>query len=196
MKFFKIDVIGAMDPDDCFLESPPEGTDDFTFRMAEGDRVGAKYPPNARIYMDDEHSGIRLTSIIGNTNAFLIVSGDVKRAISASRTGEIEYLAVAIYNHKRRLASRDYFIVNPIGAVDCLDPKQSKIEYLEKDIVAVDEFVFDAEQAAQAPDLFRVREDPRQYFISESLADVLRSLPATNLVLDEIRVAGTKSQKR
>jgi hypothetical protein len=196
MKFFKIDVIGAMAPDDCFLENPPEGTEDFTFRMAEGDRMAAQYPPNARIYMTDDHEGIRLTSIIGNTNAFLIVSAEVKRAIAASRTGDVEYLPVAIYNHKRRLASKDYFVVNPIGALDCLDLEHSKIEYLDGDVVAVDEFVFDAQRVEELPDLFRVRQDLRQYFVSESLADALRALPATNLVLEEVRVAGPKSRKK
>ena len=192
MKFFKLDKFGAMDPDECFLDNPPEGTDALTFRMAEGDRMGNDYPSDARIYMDNEHMGIRLTSIIGNTNSFLIVSREVKLAIEGSRVGKIEYLPISIYNHRRRKATDDYFIINPIGSYDCLDLKASKIKYLKDKIVAVKEFVLDAKRLKDAPDLFRLKEDPRQYIISGRLVDDLRALRATNLVVEELGISGGK----
>jgi hypothetical protein len=99
----------------------------------------------------------------------------------------IEYLPFTLINHKGRIHSTDYFIVNPIGALDCLDKQASTIEYMEDGrIIAVISYVLDPNKLTDAPDLFRIKEWPRKYVISERLASAFTESNFTNIILQEI----------
>lgn len=68
-----------------------------------------------------------IPSLVANTLSYFIASSQVKHIISSLNIDPIEYFPIAIYNHKCRVASRDYFIINPIGAFDCLKLETSTI---------------------------------------------------------------------
>jgi uncharacterized protein DUF1629 len=38
---------------------------------------------------------------------------------------KIEYLPISVLNHKGRAASKDYFVMNPLDVIDCIDQKKS-----------------------------------------------------------------------
>jgi hypothetical protein len=183
MQYYSINLQPRVDLGFCFLDNVPVGTESKTFRMAEGIEIEADYPKDARVYMDNRNPGIKLPSLIGNTNSFLIVSGSVKNVIERMNTGTIEYLPVSIYNHKKRLASSDYFIINPIGSLDCLDLNASEITYFDGHIVTIDKYVLAAKKLAGVLDLFRIKDDPRVYVISHKLALELKKINATNFYL-------------
>src|SRR5207302_1272588 len=107
--------------------------------------------------------GIKLASLLGNTQSYLIVNTEVKNVIVEHCTlSELEVLPFTLYNHKKRIHSSDYWIVNPIGYLDCVNRAASNIRYLSTDptkIVAVRKFVLDTKRLENAPDLFRVVED-------------------------------------
>jgi hypothetical protein len=189
-EFFILSTLAHSDPESCFLKDPPEGTDEWTHRMAKGHSMRDVYPRDARVFMHKSKPGFGLPSIVGNTQMFLIVDAKVKAAIEASNVAQIEYLPLSIFNHKRRLASADYCIVNPLGSFDCVDLEASEIEWLEGDIVGVDRYVLDGRKLERAPDLFRIREDPSVYVVSGNLAERLRALPASNLSLTKLEVRG------
>lgn len=189
MRFFSLDLIPSEDPSLAFLDSEPEGTRANCYKMSKGYAMGADYPADARIYMSEEYPGFKLASFIGNTDSLLILSAQVKAAIEQFGVPDVEYLPVAIYNHKRRLASSDYFIVNPLGALDCLNLEKSDIKYSGTDIVHVEEMVLDARKVAHAPGLFRVKEDRYTYIFSEPLLAKLIPLKPTNLYFHELPVA-------
>lgn len=184
-------IIATMPMDNrdyCFLEDTPEGTKAIDYKMATGEPMGADYPADPRIYMSDDHPGVKLPDLIGNTCNLLIVSRRIKDGIETATPGlQIEYLPVAIYNHKGRLASRHYFIVNPIGTFDCLDLARSTIEWSGKDIVEIEEYVLDPKKIDKAPDLFRIKEDPETYVMSKRLVKVLVPLAPTNFLVDELK---------
>lgn len=50
-----------------------------------------------------------------------LVSPALREAIAAFDPPDVEYLPVTIYDHKGRVASRDYVIAHPCRVVDCLD---------------------------------------------------------------------------
>jgi hypothetical protein len=122
----------------------------------------------------------------------LIVHREVKDVIAEVNEGPTEYLPLRIYNHKKRLASDEYFIVNPLGAQDCLDLSASKIEYMGKKIVAVKSIVLDRKKLEKAPDLFRVREDTTVYVASQRLLKriMMGERTTTNITADVLPVAG------
>lgn len=173
MNYFQINLMPRKNSEYCFLRSYPEGLDIHTYKLGKGERLGAEYPADARIYMDPRERGIELPSLIGNTCCMLIVDRPMKEVLERLNKAPVQYLPVRIYNHKKRLASADHFIVNPIGTYDCLDTEQSGIEYEDGEVVNVDEeaLVLDREKMKEAPALFRVREDPGIYVVNEDVVD-------------------------
>jgi len=96
---------------------------------------------------------------------------DVTVEFTSQSNCEFEILPFTLYDHKKRVLTKDYWIVNPIGTFGCLNKEASEIKYVDKDdakseVVSIRKFVFDPKKLKNAPDLFRVPERVRDYFIS------------------------------
>ncbi len=169
MKYFSIDTM-PMDTAFAFTKEEPSGFKEYVSKLMEGDKVMPEdgYPADAHVRMASGF-GRELGGIIGNTWSLLIVSRPMKEALEKLGTGPIQYFPLAIHNHKNRLASADYFVVNPLGVHDCLDLEESEIEYHEDDVVGVETIVLSEPKLENAPDLFRVREAPATYVVSEQV---------------------------
>jgi hypothetical protein len=167
-RYFKIDTM-PKDTAFAFTDDEPSGFSKG-YKLSSGDRVLDKdsYPADAAVRMSDAF-GRDLGGIIGNTQSLLIVSKALKDEIEQVNADPVQILRVAILNHKKRIASGDYFVVNPIGHRDCLDLDASEIEFHDGDVVSVDKIVLSEEKLVGAPDLFRVKEDPSVYVASEHL---------------------------
>jgi len=193
MRYFKIVTLGdTADKSLAFISSYVENIGLAAYRPAKGKRVGEKYPENAEIHLQPEDPGIKLSSLIGNTKSYLIVNTAVKETIvefCSQNETEIELLQFTLVNHKKRVHSKDYWIINPIGTFDCVNRSASEIEFLDDEIVGVDKYVFDPKRLEKAPHLFRVPEEPRGYFISQSLAKAFQDKQFTNIFLIEVEQA-------
>lgn len=68
---------------------------------------------------------------------FLVISGKAKQLIEQETTDKIEFLPIKIMNHKGRVASEDYFVVNPLDVVDCIDKDASAVvlDSFNKDMI-------------------------------------------------------------
>ena len=109
---------------------------------------------------------------------------------------EIEYLPITLFTSKKREQSRDYCLVNPIGNIDCLDLERSEIVYDKGGsgaVVSVRKFVLDPKKLERVAPLFRIREDPRNYVVTEFLAHEFAERSFTNLFISEIEVAPADS---
>lgn len=192
MLYFAIDLMPRRVPDFCFLQDYPEDIGLAAWRFDEGEALGDDYPDDARVFMSKDEPGMQLASLIGNTRNMLIVHGAVKDVIEGHVAAEVEYLPLAIFNHKRRLASDEYFILNPIGGYDCLDHDASEIEYLDGEVVAVNEIALDPAKLEDAPHLFRVKESLSTYVASQALLDklLLGDLEVTNFFVERLKIAG------
>ncbi len=96
------------------------------------------WPDEAQARMDpDFPKDIGLAdNLYGAT--FLVVSGKLKAFLEPENAGNIEFLPMKIMNHKGRVASEDYFVVNPLDIVDCIDKDASMVELdtLHKDMIS------------------------------------------------------------
>lgn len=170
--FYRLNLLNPRNPDFCVLQTYPEGMGLKSWKLCRGEPVPPEeYPENAQILMSDSEPGMQVPDLVSNTCNLLIVSRRVKEAFEAVNQGPVQFLPITIINHKKRPASNDHFIVNPLGTVDILDTKASKIVYLNGEVVKVDTYVVDPQKAQQAPDLFRVKENPEAYVISQRIAD-------------------------
>jgi len=191
MDYFRINTSPTVDMSYCILHREPQGTNKYTHRMAEGHAMGDKYPADAKWQMSDKFPGIKLPSLIATTGTYLVVERKLMEVFE--RTGvPMECLHFTLYDHKGREASRDYFIINPLGTFDCLNLDKSIIKYSKEvpgEIVRVKKYVLDTEKLRSAPDFFRIKEDPYYYVLSHKLVEELRQLDPTNLYLTKLEQA-------
>ncbi len=195
MRYYFVDTLGDVDdPQLCVLDAVPEGVGVKYSRISQGREIGPEYPADAKIHMSPDRTGLKLGSLLGNTNSFLQLHRDVKELIAtehARRGGKsvIEYLPFVLINHKGRPHSSDYFLVNPIGSRDCLNRKLSVVRYFEGDpekVVGIDRLVVDPDKLKDAPPVFRIKETIDEYVFDEELKTAIEARGFTNLSFREI----------
>jgi hypothetical protein len=60
----------------------------------------------------------------------IVVSSRLREALQVILSGHhIQYLPVSILNHKKRLASADYFVVHSHDVFDCIDVNKSGVQW-------------------------------------------------------------------
>jgi len=178
-----LDTSSLEEPRFCVVDKLPtgKGLDNVdAANPSRGEPAADLYPADAHVFMSSRFGGMELADFVSNTRDLLIVHRRVKEVLEHVNRGETEYLPLAIYNHKRRLASAEYFVVNPLGTYDVLDLKASDIEWDDGDVVDVNKMVLDPKKVKKAPDLFRPNEDPTAYIISKKVATELRKLSPPN----------------
>ncbi|HVK54197.1 MAG TPA: DUF1629 domain-containing protein [Burkholderiales bacterium] len=189
MRFFRIWLRGdRKDASLAFVRDEPEDLGLYDYCPRRGERMGDKYPKDAKVRLDPKSPGIKLGSLLGNLIGYLMVNTALKDVILEVCKCEVEVLPFTLYNHKKRVHSTDYWIINPIGVFDCVNRDASTIQYVDAtkaEIAGVEKLVFDPNKMAAAPDLFRVPEDPMQQFISERLAKAIKAINPTNVLLME-----------
>jgi hypothetical protein len=189
MKYYLVNIFRKAKKDLCRLDAYPEGMDTKTWKIGKGVALApGDYPEDARIAMSDDDPAMRVADIVPNARNLLIVSRPVKEVMERVNQGPTQYLPLTILNHRKRPASTDHFIVHPTGTWKVLDLQASEIEMLKDKVVGVDKMVFDPKLLADAPDLFRVPEQPYSYYISHRLLEELRALrpEPVNLNVEEI----------
>lgn len=179
---YGIDTLGDLQDDSlCFLSNSIKG---FTARsqLFEGEKLGKRYPRDARIYMDGDHQGTKLSGVIGNTDNNWLVHQELKALIERHCGDTVEYLPVSIYDHSKRLASDAYFIINPLAKVDCLDRKKSYYEVDDDDRNRFYEVepVIVPKKIAKAPQLFRIKQCPEYMVMRFELANEITRGRFTN----------------
>jgi hypothetical protein len=191
MKFFSLSTEGEIENEDlCLLEGPPKGMEREAYRLMRGVAAASVYPQKAKIYLEEDNPGIKLTSLLGNTDSLIIANTALKDVIAGHcKDLEIEYLPFVLYDHRKRVHSKDYFIVNPVGARECLNELESGIKRgPQNSIVKIERFVIDANKAASLPALFRIDKDPTEYVVREDLAAAMEAGGFTNVFLTELEV--------
>lgn len=196
LRFFSLDCLG--DPDDdslCFIDDFVEGIHPLSYRAAMGVPFGKDYPKDAKLFMNRENPGIKLSPLLGTSRNMILGSRDFKEAIEKHCKSEIECLPFTLYDHRKRVHSRDYFIINPIGTFDCLDLKESVIEWDDEapgEIIGIDRMVLDRKKMKDAPQFFRVEKKPTTYVVGLELAREFKARSFTNIFWAELPLSGGK----
>ncbi|MCY1042345.1 hypothetical protein OV208_13555 [Corallococcus sp. bb12-1] len=188
MNYFILNQAPLVDKTYCTLGDLPANLQELSHLMSFGSPVGSDYPKDAQWRMSDEFGGLKLPSLVANTDSTLVVERNLKE-IFASTGAPLECLPFALLNHKGRVASRDYFIINPLAILDCLNPTKSEIEWEGEDVVELRKAVLDPDKMKDAPQVFRIKEAREQIVISHSLADALKKAAPTNVYLFGLELA-------
>jgi len=197
LRYFKINTGYFKDHDLCMVHHAPNKVRHIDYMLSWGERLGTLYPDtleDARIYMEPNYGG-GLGGLVSNTNQFLIVSGAVKNVMGKFHPDPtaLEMLRVIICDHKKRVASDEYWFVNPIGVLDCLDLNKSVIKRSStSEVISVKSMVLRAGGIDPAKPLFRPKESPSVYIIRHDLLMAIKALnlPIPNIYVEELEVTG------
>lgn len=194
MRFFNLDTLADGGSNGfCFVGTRPDGLGPSSYRLTQGEPLTEDYPSHAWDViwkLDRSTPGLTRPSLIGNTCNMLAVHADVCEIIRTVRTNLVEFFPFSLVNHRGRDHSKDYLFVNPLGTFDCLNLERSVINRRRNGTVSsIASVVLDKRKLADPLDLFRIREDPTTYVISERLADAFAKKGFTNIVLTELEVA-------
>ncbi len=110
----------------------------FTAKAADGEELSPfvddgrpcadRWPAGATIPMDPDFK--KATKLIDCLNAskVVLVSSRGRAFLEGKQVGHLEYLPIGILDHAGKLASSDYFVVNPVAVVDCIDLDASEAD--------------------------------------------------------------------
>ena len=175
------------DPGFCVLEEIEDMDDPLQLRK------GVKlepWPDDVKFHMDPNYpKAIQLGDCINNLPGAIVVSKRLKKLIEAAKPANVEYLPVSIINHKGKVASADYFIVNPYRLQDCIDQKQSVLKWNAIDpdlIVTCKKLIIDEGKVAKGSKIFRLKHFPFPIFVERALAEKIESEEMTGIIFTEI----------
>ena len=103
---------------------------DKTFPLLVGRSLKDTFPDNVTFSMDaDEPNRMLLTDSPTNTSLVVVGSERLAKFFQDNNVPAVEYLPVAILNHKEKPIKEPYFILHPIDPIDCLNLQGVKVQY-------------------------------------------------------------------
>ena len=165
----------------CSLESLKGFEDDWQLRA--GMELSRTFPATAAFHFDpDDPTGLGLTDSLYNANRVIVASPRLRRVIEQANVPLVEFLPVAVYNHKKRAIAEPYCIVNPLQPVDCLvvdacEPQWGRID--KKNISRLKRFVIDEARIDPARRLFRVTYYRPAIVVHRELAEAIDAAGVT-----------------
>lgn len=195
LRFYALETLGETDVEDRpILKNFVEEAESETWRFHKGEPCEAHWPDDARIYLTGEEGGIELCELIGTTRNVIIAGRRFKTLIEKHCKGApIEYLPVAIHDHRKRRLSDEYFVVNPLGVHDCIDLDKSDILWDDgpgSEVLRVRKMVIDRKRGAMAPQLFRPEHRRVAYTMRYELMKDIKNAALLNVVWTKLEVTG------
>lgn len=189
MNYYILPTLDSDEEEWCYIDSNPTSIELEDYYLRRGIPFEDTWPKDVSMKMSENEGGVKIPSQIYNTNGFLILHEDVKNLIQKVCNNDVEYLSFLLINHKGRVASKNHYIINPVGQFDCLDYEKSDIEYFKDEILDIDDFVFDKNKLKNAPDLFRVKDAPDTYVISDNIRNEIAGKGFTNMYLEDLEIS-------
>jgi hypothetical protein len=127
---------------------------------------------------------IKLSDNIRNSGGFILASKPLKERVERDAPSDVEYLPVQIINHKGRLASSDYFIINPLSIYNAIDFDRSIVKWnnINPDVIAsVTKLVIDSSKVPPEATLFRLKSFERRVLVRRDLVDKLSRTGLTGI---------------
>jgi hypothetical protein len=154
-------------------------------KLFHGIALSKVFPRNAAFHMNpDFPKDLLLTDNLLNSNSCMVVSAKLTDALRARNVNKLEYLPVSIIDHKGKAASKDYFILNPLELVDCIDRQKSVFRESRVKpgrIAKFEKLVIDEASIPADRQLFRMKDYPNVGVASKTLADELTREKFTGL---------------
>jgi hypothetical protein len=149
------------------------------------------FPDDARFSMNPEFpKDIKLGDCIDNRGGFLLVSKPFKEMIETADVRNVEYLRVTILNHKGRVASNSYFIINPLSVFEAIDLERSIIRWNNIDpelISSCDRLVLDGDKIPPDAAMWRLKSLPTHVMVRRDLVEEIQAKGFSGVAFTEVK---------
>jgi hypothetical protein len=155
------------------------------YQLRKGIPRAATFPSHAvyTMHPDFPHNTILVDNLV-NTGLRIVASQRLKEFLEKQAVPKVEYLPVAIVNHKGKAASNDYFIVHPVEPVECLDLEKCEPTWGEVDETSIDEvrqLVIDETRVDPGRQLFRPKQFHQVILARRTLAEAIDAAGFTGI---------------
>ncbi len=158
--------------------------------LKRGVPFGDAFPGDARFRMSKAHKkDTVLTDDLSNTDRLKVCSPRLVDFLRKAKVGHVEYLPVRILDHKGKVASSDYRIVNPFPPQDVLDLKASGPQYSairKTTIMDVKRLVIDAKRVEPGVRIFRIKDFTDPVLVDRQLAEDIAAAGFVGPVFTEL----------
>ena len=167
------------------------GMDGFeeSYKIMYAQPVAEHYDGEAFFEMSPDFTkDIALADNVKNTG-YILVSDALKKVLEEMVTNRVEYVPVRIINHKGRVASEDYFVVNPLDLCDAIDFEQSDVEWNSIDPNVLSdcyELVLHEDRIPSDYTLFRLKHFPTEVLLRRDVVERLEAEGFTGLRFIEV----------
>lgn len=149
------------------------------YHLPRGIPLAASFPPNVQLRMNKTFpKATALTDDLKNGSPVKICSQRLVAFLKERQLTHVEYLPVTILDHKGKVASKEYRLVNPVGLQDALDRTASEPTHnlIKKDqIDSVKRIVLDVSKLDPAVKVFRLAGFYSPVLIARDLADAINA---------------------
>jgi len=191
MNYYILDTAGDLNNRDyCFIDSEPYGIPKARYAVSHGERATGNVPveqDEIEFRLGEDNPGLVLASLLGNVGSYLLLNKQVISAIKELNLGDLELFQFILLNHKGKIHSKDYCIVNPVGDYDCLNKERSIFKYSSTGkLIRIKKMVFNKQKLERANDLFRLHDKPNRYLVSEKFKDTIEVNGFSNFLFEQV----------
>jgi hypothetical protein len=166
----------------CVINTPAGIKDDH--ELTRGMPRAAGWAKNVTATMSDEYpKDIALGDNLFGTN-LIVVSSRIKEALEAEKMEPVEFLPLSIVNHKKKVASSDYYILNPPFILDCIDLEASEVKWnlIDKTLISRCKRLVLREPSVPAnAKVFRAKHLPTRILVRDHVVKKLNAAGLTGL---------------
>jgi hypothetical protein len=150
---------------------------DDAFDLMYGRPRAKGWPSDASFSMRaDRKDNTILTDTLSNTDSLIIASEKLVALLRGRNVASMEYLPLTIFDHKKKPVKTQYYILNPVSLVDCVDVKASggKASPLDPDALgSIERLVLDERRVPADRQIFRTKSYPQEYVVRKELAEAM-----------------------
>lgn len=172
----------------CVLEYIDGFEDDW--KLTNGASVAAEWSEEVSMSMDsDFKKQIKLADHLCNPCRVIVASPALRTSLEEWGVPNLEFLPLQIINHKGKLASDEYTIVNLVTTQNCIDTAASGVTWnsiMPEYIGSVEQIVLDEGLIGEDASLFRAANFAEPMFVRRDLADALLDAGLTGLEFYEL----------
>jgi len=161
------------------IEEHPKAVRDVikSYKFSKGVALAGQFPQLPGYQMSDEYPDNRLlTDFQDNTDDLLIISQAFADIVKSLPHGQMEFLPIKIINHRNKVASDSYYLLNIIGTVDCLDLEKSTYKQSAMDadeIFSIQNMVLLEDRIPENTSIYRLHRMPTLFLVSEPLKNAV-----------------------
>jgi hypothetical protein len=159
------------------------------YGMWEGKSFKLDFPPDVEFSMNpDFPDNTVLTDCLMNRHHLIVGSERLKKFLEGKALPLIEFLRVAIRDHKGKIAAQ-YYLINPLASIDCLDHKASGAlvsRALKTQVISIKRLVLRKEALDPERLLFRIAGYPRMRLIRRDLGGAIQKAGFTGVKFREL----------